>query len=229
MALKLPICLAAVLILAAALVGCAAPPAFSRNAEIQGVTGWLRTTQPIRTWKELRDRNVVLQNFDFSCGAGALATLMCYYFEDPVSEEEILMGILEPLTPVQIQDREANGLSLLDLKRYAERKGYQAVGVKLDIMDLNRLKGPVLVHLEREGYKHFAVLKGLRGDRIELADPSRGNVRMPIARFVREWSGVALVLGKRGFGLPQAHPLALSDQQFKQMETETARRSLFVK
>jgi predicted double-glycine peptidase len=42
----------------------------------------------------LRDQNVVLQRFDYSCGAGALATLMRYYFGDAVSEEAILAGIL---------------------------------------------------------------------------------------------------------------------------------------
>jgi predicted double-glycine peptidase len=229
MAPKFTIGMAVGLIWVAASLSCAAPPASLEKAEMQQMTGWLRTTQPVRTWKELRDRNVVLQKFDYSCGAGALATLLRYYFGDPVSEEAILAGILDLLTPAQILDREANGLSLLDLKHYAERKGYQAVGVKLGVTDLKRLQGPVLIHLEREGYKHFAVLKGLRGDRIELADPSRGNVRMSIARFIREWSGVALILGKKGFGLPQDHPLAPTNPASVQMQIEAGRRSLLAK
>jgi len=70
-------------------------------------------------------------------------------------------------------------------------------------------------------------LKGARGDRIYLADPSRGNIRMSVDRFAREWSGIALVLGKSGFGLPQKYPLALDDQEPVQNELLEARKSLY--
>lgn len=205
---------------------CAAPPHAPQHNNTAQLTGWLRTERPVRTWKACRDRNVVLQRFDYSCGAGALATLMRYYFDDPVSEEEILLDILGSLTPAQVRDREENGLSLLDLKRSAERRGYQAAGVGLNYKSLKQLQGPVLIHMERENYKHFAVFKGIRGDRVELADPSRGNVRLPVSRFARQWSGVALVLGKKGFGLPRSYPLAPDDGESVRLEMQTARRSL---
>jgi predicted double-glycine peptidase len=85
------------------------------------------------------------------------------------------------------------------------------------------------VHLEREDYRHFAVLRGVRGDRIYLADPSVGNVRLSIERFAKEWSGVALVLGKQGFGLPKSYPLALEEQELVPGETLAARKSLFAR
>ncbi len=153
---------------------------------------------------------------------------MRYYFGDKVSEEELLLSILGRMTE-ESQDREKKGLSLLDLKRCAEQRGYQVAGVKLKYASLPKLKGPVFIHLEREGYKHFAVLKGARGDRIYLADPSRGNIRMSIYRFAKEWSGIALVLGKSGFGLPQKYPLALDDQEPIQNELLEARRSLYLR
>ena len=126
-----------------------------------------------------------------------------------------------------VKDREANGLSLLDLKKYSEQRGYQAVGVKLNYASLPKLMGPVLIHLERKDYRHFAVLRGVRGDRVYLADPSRGNIRMSIDRFAKEWSGIALVLGKQGFGLPKEYPLALEDQVTVPNEMLAARNSLF--
>jgi predicted double-glycine peptidase len=191
--------------------------------------GPIRGEKPVRSWKELRDQYVVMQSFDYSCGAAALATLMRYYFGDNVSEEEILIGILGSMSREEVQDREKNGLSLLDLKICAERMGYQAAGVSLDYISLPKLKGPVLIHLETKEYRHFAVLKGVREDRVFLADPSRGNVRISVDRFAKEWSGVALVLGKRGFGLPQDYPLALGKQQPVQNEILAARRSLFTR
>jgi predicted double-glycine peptidase len=49
------------------------------------------------------------------------------------------------------------------------------------------LDGPVMVFVEHRGYKHFAVLRGIRGDRVYLADPSLGNVRMPFYAFLDRW------------------------------------------
>jgi len=211
------------------LLGCAALTPSPESSPTPLKTGMIRTNPSLISWKALRDRNVVIQKFDYSCGAGALATLLRYYFGDQVEEEEILLAILGRMTREEIQDREKNGLSLLDLKRFAEQRGYQAVGVKLKYSGLSNLKGPVLIHLVREDYRHFAVLKGARGDRIYLADPSRGNVRMSVDRFAREWSGIALVLGKGGFGLPQKYPMALDDQEPVQNELLEARKSLFLK
>ena len=219
----------AVLLLGVTLQGCVTQAGRSSIHVMPVRAGLIRGDKPIHSWKELRDQNVVIQGFDYSCGAGALATLMRYYFGDKVSEEGILLSILGPMSREEVADREKNGLSLLDLKLCAERMGYQAAGVRLNYASLPKLKGPVLIHLEQKDYKHFAVLKGVRGDRIYLADPSRGNIRMSVDRFAREWSGIALVLGKQGFGLPQKYPLALDDQEPVQNEILAARRSLFTR
>ena len=227
--MKEAFCLCAGILIGVALSGCAVRTERSGINMTPVRAGGIRGEKSMHSWKELRDRNVVIQRFDYSCGAGALATLMRYYFSDDVSEGAILVTILGPMSREEVQDREKNGLSLLDLKRCAERLGYQAAGVRLNYASLPKLKGPVLIHLERENYRHFAVLKGVRGDRVYLADPSRGNIRMSVHRFSKEWSGIALVLGKQGFGLRQAYPLALDDQQPVQNETLAARRSLFTK
>jgi predicted double-glycine peptidase len=213
--------------LAITLQACAVP-ATQSSIDVTAA-GSTRAPDTVRSWRDFRDESVVLQRFDFSCGSAALATLMRYYFGDPVSEEAILVGILGSMSAAEVRDRETNGLSLLDLRNYAERAGYQAVGVRLTLASLPRLAGPVIVHLEGSGYPHFAVLKGVRGDRIYIADPSRGNVRLSAARFANEWSGVALVLGKDGLALPQTSPLTVDDQEPVPNETLAARRALFVR
>jgi predicted double-glycine peptidase len=219
----------ALILIGITLEGCALQAARSPIHVMRVQAGVIRGDKAIRSWKELRDQNIVIQAFDYSCGAGALATLMRYYFGDAVTEEGILLGILGSMSREEVEDREKNGLSLLDLKLCAERLGYQAAGVKLNYASLPKLKGPVLIHLERKDYRHFAVLKGVQGDRVYLADPSRGNIRMSVERFANEWSGIALVLGKQGFGLPQRYPLALEDQELVQNELLSARRSLFTR
>jgi uncharacterized protein len=219
--------LCGIILISAAFYGCTAQTAATGPQSISLNTGLTRSEKTLHSWKALRDQNVVIQRYDYSCGAGALATLMRYYFGDDVTEEEVLFGILGSMTREEVLDREEKGFSLLDLKRYAEQKGYQAVGVKLKYAVLKQLKGPILVYLEKDGYKHFALLKGVVGDRVYLADPSRSNVRMAVFRFAEEWSGIALILGKKGFGLPQDYPLALDAQKLSQIEMQSARSALY--
>ncbi len=165
------------------------------------------------TLKELRDQYVVKQQLDYSCGAAALATLMVHYYGEHTSEKEILELLntrLETMTKEEQARKKRIGFSLLDLKIVAQQKGYRAAGFKLSVDQLPRLLAPVIVHVEPFGYHHFAVLRGVAGDRVYLADPGRGNLRMSIARFLDEWAGVVFVLGKAGEERITHYPLALS-------------------
>jgi uncharacterized protein len=158
--------------------------------------GEVRAYKTLKSWKSLRDSNVVKQAFDYSCGAGALATLMKIGFREEVSEKEIINEILQGKTDAEQDDIKANGYSLLDLKRAAEAKGYQAAVYNLEIDHLFQLQGPVLIYFEPRGEKHFAVLKYVKGDRVYLADPARGNIRFNIYRFAEQWPGYILAIDK---------------------------------
>lgn len=168
-----------------------------------------RVTAPRHTLKELRDQNVVKQQLDYSCGTAALATLMTYYFGDNASEPELLSLLTTLFTEEELHLREKNGFSLLDLKRVAEAKGYQAAGFTLTLAQLQQLTAPVIVFVHPLGYKHFAVLRGIDRGRVYLADPSRGNLRMSLARFAKEWGNIIFVLGKAGEADITTYPLAL--------------------
>jgi predicted double-glycine peptidase len=168
--------------------------------------------------KELRDRYIVKQRFDYSCGAAALATLLTYYFGDETSEQDILKILLAELSNDERRRKEWRGFSLLDLKRMAQAKGYRAAGFKLTIEQLTQLAAPVLVFVEPLGYPHFAVLRGIDRGRVFLADPARGNLRMSIARFLDEWHGIVFVLGKAGEGEITTYPLALPRPEHVQPE-----------
>lgn len=181
----------------------------------------------LHSLKDLRDRNVVKQDFDYSCGAASLATLLRFYFRDPVSERALLLDMLKSLSAAETQDRIANGFTLLDLQGAAQRRGYQAEGVALEMKSLTELGGPVLLHMNIQGQRHFLVFRGVSGDRIFLADPNRGNVRMDVWRFARQWTGVALALGREGVEIPATHPLSLRSEEKSYPEWETARRSLY--
>ena len=161
------------------------------------------------TLKELRDRFVVKQKEDYSCGAAALATLMLYYYGEDTSEREILKLLEAQISEEEWPTKSIQGFSLLDLKGVAKTKGFRAAGFELTVEQLSQLAAPVIVFIKPLGYKHFAVLRGIDRGRVYLADPSRGNLRMSVHRFMEEWSGIVFVLGKNGEEHLKNYPLAL--------------------
>ena len=124
--------------------------------------------------KEIRDRYVVKQQLDYSCGAAALATLLTYYFGDPTAENDVMELLVTELTKDERQLKAWRGFSLLDLKHIAQAKGYRAAGFKLTIEHLMQLAAPVIVFVQPLGYPHFAVLRGIDRGRVYLADPREG-------------------------------------------------------
>ena len=207
-----------------------APASFAQIA-IQG--SGIRAVPPTRTMKEMRDQNVVTQRFDFSCGAAALATLMRYGLGEDITERQILIELFDRLSEDEKEVRRRTGFSLLDLQRVAQARGFNAQGFRLTPDQLTMLAGPVIVFIEPHGYKHFAVLRGVHGDRIHLADPSRGNVRQPAYAFLDGWlqddgKGIIFVVEPKT-GLPQGTmPLSLAKAGLPQPEIMTVRELLAV-
>lgn len=138
---------------------------------------------------------------------------MRYYYGDDTSEKamlELLNARLKSLSPEERAHKTRVGFSLLDLQTVAQQKGYRAAGFELSVDQLRRLVAPVIVYIRPLGYPHFAVLRGIAGNRVLLADPSRGNLSMHTARFAEEYGGVVFVLGRKGEEDIAGHALDLS-------------------
>jgi predicted double-glycine peptidase len=159
---------------------------------------------PVRSLLELRHDRVVVQQWDLSCGAAALATILNYQHGDPVSEREVAKGLIRReayvANPYLVQAR--HGFSLLDLKRYVDARGYVGIGYgRLALDDLIEL-APIMVPVRLNGYNHFVVFRGLRANRVLLADPAFGNRTMLADRFVDAWLDYP-EFGKVGFVVAQ--------------------------
>lgn len=151
------------------------------------------------SWKDLRDQSVVKQQRDYSCGAAALATVMRYYWGDDVSEYQVLRVIEANLTQDQLADRFQRGLSISDLRLAAVKLQYQGTIGRISVPELYSVRIPVVVALRLDDYDHFVVVRGIVDDWVYLADPSRGNVRMPVGQFAERWiENALLVVAKPG-------------------------------
>jgi len=167
--------------------------------------------QPVQSVEEIRHDRVMIQKWDLSCGAAALGTLLRYQFGEPVSEKEIVRGLIGRAEyvahPELVQARE--GFSFLDLKRYLQT--YRAAGLYkgegLGQLDLNDLieRAPLMVAVNALGYNHFVVFRGVMGDRVLVADPAWGNRTMTIDKFQRMWLDYGEPTGHVGFVVERAN------------------------
>lgn len=141
----------------------------------------------VRSLREMRHANVVVQQWDTSCGAAALSTLLTYQHGLPLSEKTIAEAMLQRTDPLKVKVR--GGFSLLDLKRYADAQGLQGAGyMNLSLENLLEM-APAIVPVEFRGYPHFVVVRGRSGDKMLIADPAFGNRTVEVSSFERAWQG----------------------------------------
>jgi predicted double-glycine peptidase len=196
-------------------------------------TDSFRSEFHVKSLRELRDAGVVKQRKDYSCGSASLATLLTYGLNDPVDENVLLRALLEPRSPEQINELRKKGLSLYDLQQLAQMRSYKAQGFRLNQAELVKLSRPVIVFIKPHGYEHFTVLKGLRGDRVYLADPSLGNVRMPLYQFLRLWAdasgrGVIFAVERAAGDWPERYALQIAGRSDTPLEMQSAQRMMDV-
>jgi predicted double-glycine peptidase len=111
----------------------------------------------VKSLKEMRQRQMVPQTRDYSCGAASLATILRYYYGLPTTELETVIGMFKHGNQADIKKV---GFSLFDMKRYANSLRYAADGYKIPkVEDLKKVTIPVIVLIDTANYKHFVVLR----------------------------------------------------------------------
>lgn len=173
--------------------------------------GERRIARHVVSWTDLQRRHVVMQQRDYSCGAAALATLVTHYLGDPRDEDYFLEQLDAILKPDEVRDRVENGLAMSDLRRVAVRSGYEAGVAKMTLEKLFEAKVPLLVGIDIDDFKHFVVYRGFDGYWVYLADPIRGNIRVPASDFQDQWQkNLALAIAKKGVKPDERSRLALT-------------------
>ena len=157
---------------------------------------------PVASMLARKFNTVVRQQYDFSCGSAALATLLEYHYDLPKTETDVFTGMWREGDQKRIRQV---GFSLLDMKRYLADIHLRADGyrVSLDAIAKRGLPGIALITVK--GYRHFVVVKGIGNGQVLIGDPSLGLRSMPIEEFKPIWNGLYFVLnsdievGQRNF------------------------------
>ncbi|MFK0300241.1 C39 family peptidase [Brevundimonas sp. NPDC090276] len=143
------------------------------------------------SYRDIPFRTVVRQEYDYSCGSAALATLLRYHYGRDVAEHEVFLYMYENGNREAI---ERVGFSLLDMKRYLETHGFESDGFRMSLDALEEAGAPAIVVINQQGYRHFVVLKGMAGDRVLVGDPALGLRAYSREEFTSMWNGIAFMI-----------------------------------
>ncbi|MHA7871273.1 MAG: C39 family peptidase, partial [Hyphococcus sp.] len=134
---------------------------------------------------------VVRQQFDFSCGSAALATLLSHHYDRDTSETDAFQSMWDVGDKDRIREL---GFSLLEMKRYLEQSGLKADGFRLTLDRIQEIGVPGIALIDVRGYKHFVVIKGISERHVLIGDPSAGVHVKSRRQFERQWDGTILFI-----------------------------------
>jgi predicted double-glycine peptidase len=146
---------------------------------------------PVRTWRDIPFRTVVRQEYDYSCGSAALATLLRYHYGRAVGEAEIFKAMY--LAGDQQVIRKV-GFSLLDMKNYLRGIGLGSDGYRSSVAEVAADGEPAITVISTGGYKHFVVIKGVRNGEVLIGDPAGGLRAIDQGAFEKMWNGIVFVV-----------------------------------
>jgi uncharacterized protein len=170
----------------------AAVPAGAGSLFLNGVgLGGGAVTMNFDSFQERKYKATVAQQYDFSCGSAALATLLSYNYKIPVGEQEVFKSMFENGDKKVIAE---SGFSLLDIKNYLARRGLDSNGYRAPLAKLAEVQMPAIVLINVRGYSHFVVLEGINNGWVLLSDPANGMRSEPIGEFENHWSGIFFLI-----------------------------------
>lgn len=190
------------LVFLAALLAAAPVQAEPGDSQIElfGGVGGGSFLVPVRSYRDIPFRTVVRQQYDYSCGSAAVATLLRHHYGVEVSEAEIFQAMYEVGDQARIREV---GFSMLDMKNYLEARGFQADGFRITLDRLNEIGAPGIALITHDGYRHFVVIKGVEGDQVLVGDPTFGLMRVDRAEFESYWNGVVLAVRQAPAGFEE--------------------------
>ncbi|MBO4889951.1 MAG: NHLP family bacteriocin export ABC transporter peptidase/permease/ATPase subunit [Lachnospiraceae bacterium] len=123
---------------------------------------------------------VVMQMEALECGAASLCMILAYYGKwVPLEQARSDCGVSR------------DGSNAKNILTAARNYGLDAAGYKLEPDELfEEGHFPCIVHWE---FNHFVVCDGIKGNKVYLNDPARGNLTVTKERFDEAFTGIAIL------------------------------------
>ncbi len=168
---------------------CGAPLAPAHAGDLLAFAAGAPHRISVMSVKERKFATVVRQQFDFSCGSAAIATLLTHHYGRATNEQDAFLAMWSVGDQARIKEV---GFSLLEMKRFVESIGLRADGFTMSLERVAEIGIPGVALIDEDGYRHFVVIKGVAGGKILVGDPARGLRTMTPKRFKSLWDGTIL-------------------------------------
>ncbi|PSW21905.1 bacteriocin resistance protein [Photobacterium sanctipauli] len=145
----------------------------------------------VKSYQEKLFGDVYRQQYDFSCGSAAVASLLKFHYKIDKTEQQIFEYMFEHGNKEKIEQQ---GFSMLDMRNYLMSLGLDANGYNIPLDKFKKLRIPAITIVNFDGYMHFVVIKGMNSTDVILGDPSRGTMMMPIKDFETYYKGAVLLV-----------------------------------
>lgn len=181
--------------------------AFFQASVVVAGSVWLPDTAGVanvttNSLQEAKYSQVVRQQYDFSCGSAALATLLTFHYGRETEEQDAFSAMYAAGDKEKIA---AAGFSLLDMKTYLESIGYIADGYQASLKTLESAAVPAIALINYRGYRHFVVVKGIVDGNVLIGDPALGIKRMSRGEFEELWDNGVLFIIKNNPEIGRQH------------------------
>jgi predicted double-glycine peptidase len=155
------------------------------------IFAYSNTSFKVEPFSKLKKKGTVLQQYEESCGAAALATVMNIYGKN-LDEKSIIEKISK-----------TDMLNFAEMAKISREFDFESAGYKIDEETFNKLKFSVIARIvNRDNFAHFVVVTNFDGDFVAVNDPSFGYYIETKKDFFKWWSsdskGYILVVLPKG-------------------------------
>lgn len=158
---------------------------------------FLKAEFVVKSYQEIKNEKVIRQNYEESCGAASLATLINILDDSNLTE----LDLLKAMSGQQLY---TDMVSFADLNDAVKKLGFQSKSYKIDRKILESIMSvPILVKIEDDPrFPHFVVIINHKGNYLQIFDPSYGEYISSKREFYSVWDrynkgGFALIVNPK--------------------------------
>ena len=158
---------------------------------------FLKAEFVVKSYQEIKNEKVIRQNYEESCGAASLATLINILDDSNLTE----LDLLKAMSGQQLY---TDMVSFADLNEAVKKLGFQSKSYKIDRKILESIMSvPILVKIEDDPrFPHFVVIINHKGNYLQIFDPSYGEYISSKREFYSVWDrynkgGFALIINPK--------------------------------
>lgn len=150
---------------------------------------------------------IVMQMESLECGAACLNMILAYYDKwVPLEKVRLDCGVSR------------DGSNAKNIIKAAKKYNLIAKGYRYEIDELRQQATfPCIIHWN---FNHFVVLKGFKGNRVMINDPSDGSLSIPIEEFDKSFTGICLTFEPDEDFISSGKQKSVMSFVFKRLEKE---------